>query len=75
MSSDFLRFYRPLYAAVIASGSLCVYLKSTIPEKNAVKTTHSKNVNLAMAKTVRKHITKMYSSPTPIPFISIKPEN
>lgn len=33
MYSDFLRFYRTLHAAIIAKGSLCVYLKSTIPEK------------------------------------------
>lgn len=53
MYSDFLSFCRPLHAAVIASGSLCVCLKSRIPEKKRddVKTTPSKNVNLEKAKT------------------------
>lgn len=77
MYIDFLRFYRPLHEAIIASGSLCVYLKSTIPEKkrHVVKTTPSKNVNLEMAKTVRKYITKMYSTPASLLFINRKPEN
>lgn len=71
MYSDLLCFYRPLHAAIIASGSLCVYLKSTLTEKKKkrdLKATHSKNVNLEIAKTVSKYVTKMYSSLSPISF-------
>lgn len=73
-----LQFYRTLHAAIIARGSLCVYLKSTILEKKKkrdVKTTPSKSDNLEMAKTVRKYITRMYLSPAPLPFVFRKPEN
>lgn len=53
---------------------MCLPEVNIARKKRDLKTTPAKNVNLELAKTVSKYITKIYSSLSPLSFIR-KPEN